>query len=421
MPKLSSLKKQLYFIVAKYFVFWANFSFKRWNPRVFAVTGSVGKTTLLNLLEVQLKTKAHYSHNANSVFGISFDILKLTGITGSKLKWIYLFFMAPIRAFTFTHTEPIFVVEIDGERPYETEMLARWLKPEVTFWVSFGRSHAVQFDGQVRQGKFKNVDEAILHEFAWLPKLTSKAIIYNANDKNITKTVEKLDIEKFPIKKSSLEEYEVWPDKTKIKVNGTTFTINQPMPSEVYVQLAMVHTIAKYLNEKPVTDFKTFVQPPGRSNYYKGIKNTNLIDSSYNAHLISMKSIIDLYKSIQASTKWIVIGDIVDQGETEQNQHQELGRILSQAGFDRYIYVGRRTQEYTYPKSPVEKSVTFLHPKDAIKYIKRELKGEETILFKGSQYLEGIIAELLEDKSQIKTLPRQDAAAKKRRAKWGLR
>ena len=55
------------------------------------------------------------------------------------------------------------------------------------------------------------------------------------------------------------------------------------------------------------------------------------------------------------------------------------------------------------------------------KYLKNEIKGNETILFKGSQYLEGIIADLLEDKSNIKNLPRQDEAAKKRRAKWGLK
>ncbi len=188
-------------------MFWANISLKRWNPRIFALTGSVGKTTLLNLTEVQLGNKAHYSHNANSVFGIAFDILGLTGITGSKLKWFYLFFAAPIKSFFFTHTESIFVVEIDGERPYETEMLASWLKPELTFWVSFGRSHAVQFDKQVKEGKFKNVDEAILHEFAFLPKYTTQAIIYNANDANIEKAIKDLNIKKYPITKNALKYY----------------------------------------------------------------------------------------------------------------------------------------------------------------------------------------------------------------------
>lgn len=421
MPSLSGLKKKLYFVVARYFTFWANFSLRRWNPRVFALTGSVGKTTLLNLLEVQLKKTAHYSHNANSVYGISFDILGLTGIEGSKLKWISLFLLAPWRAFTFTHTEPIYVVEIDGERPYETEMLARWLNPELTFWVSFGRSHAMQFDAQVKQGRFENVDQAILHEFAWLAKLTQKAIIYNSNDKNINSVIQDLEIEKIPITKKTLKNYQVWPDKTILNVGGTDFTFNQPMPKEVYVQVAMVKALAEYLGEKPVTNFTNYIQPPGRSNYYNGIRGLKLIDSSYNAHLISMKSMIDMYSEMIADKKWIVVGDIVDQGETEEEQHRELGEILNKADFDFYIFVGRRTQNYTYPEINQKKAVSFLHPKDALKYIKNEISGDEVILFKGSQYLEGVIAELLTNGDDVQTLPRQDEAGKKRRARWGLK
>ena len=64
--------------------------------------------------------------------------------------------------------------------------------------------------------------------------------------------------------------------------------------------------------------------------------------------------------------------------------------------------------------------MTFLHPRDAAKYLERELTGDETVLFKGSQYLEGVIEHLLENPADAAKLPRQEPAAKKRRAKWGL-
>ena len=100
---------------------------------------------MLHLVEQELGKKAHYSHNANSAFGIAFDLVGLRGITGSKLRWIYLFFAVPIKSIFYKHTEDFYVVEIDGERPHETEFLAKWLHPEVTLWVALGRSHAVQF------------------------------------------------------------------------------------------------------------------------------------------------------------------------------------------------------------------------------------------------------------------------------------
>lgn len=420
MISTARLKKRLYLVIARYFRFWANISLRRWQPRVIAVTGSVGKTTLLNLLEVQLGKRAHYSHNANSAYGIAFDILGMDGVRGSRLKWIYLFIAAPVRSLLFSYTEKFYVVEIDGERPKETEFLASWLKPEVTFWVSVGRTHAVFYDEQVRRGMFESVDEAIVHEFSYLPKNTNKLIIYNAENEQIAKVIEPIDIEKRPINRSVLSLYEVQPNSSRFVVNGVDYSFSNPMPEEVYTQLAMLGAFAEYLNEPVVSDLSEFVQPPGRSNFFKGRRGAQLIDSTYNAHLISIESIVNLYKVMKAGQKWIVIGDIVEQGEAEASEHEKLGHILKQANFDRYVLVGRRTQKYSYPVMDWSKTVTFLHPKDAAKYLGLELEGGETVLFKGSQYLEGVVEYLLEDPKDAAKLPRQEPAARARRAKWGL-
>ena len=421
MISIARIKKRLYLTVVRYFRFFANRSLRRWKPRIIAVTGSVGKTTLLNLLEVQLGDRAHYSHNANSSYGIAFDILGTDGVRGSKLKWLYLFIAAPIRSLWFRHNEAFYVVEIDGERPKETEFLASWLKPEVTLWVSVGRTHAVYFDGQVRQGLFETVEDAIVHEFSYLPKNTRKLVTYNADSKLINRAMESIDgIQKVAVDNSVLSSYTVWADKTEFVVNDATYVFTEPMPREVYVQLALLGTLAEYLGESVVTDLGSYVQPPGRSNFFAGKKGVKLIDSSYNAHLISMESIINLYKEMRAEKKWIVIGDIVEQGEAEAEEHTKLGQLLRAADFDRYILVGRRTQKYTYPELDPSKSITFLKPKDAVKYLQQELTGDETVLFKGSQYLEGVIEHLLADPSDTAKLPRQEPAAKKRRARWGL-
>lgn len=421
MISTARIKKKLYLTVVRYFRFWANISLRRWKPRVIAVTGSVGKTTLLNLLEVQLSERAHYSHNANSSYGIAFDILGMDGVRGSKLKWFYLFIAAPIRSLWFRHSQAFYVVEIDGERPKETEFLASWLRPEVTLWVSVGRTHAVYFDGQVRAGLFETVEDAIVHEFSFLPKHTSKLVAYDAGSDLIEKAMQGInDVQTVGVSEKALTSYAVWPNKTEFVVNDATYTFTEPMPREVYVQLALLGVLADYLDEPVAGDLASFVQPPGRSNFFVGKKGVQLIDSSYNAHLISMESIVNLYTEMQATEKWIVIGDIVEQGAAEAEEHTRLGELLRAADFDRYVLVGRRTQKYTYPQLDHVKSVTFLHPKDAVKYLESELTGSETVLFKGSQYLEGVIEHLLADPADAAKLPRQEPAAKKRRTRWGL-
>ena len=420
MIRLSSIKKRLYYVVAGYFRFFASFSLRRWKPHIIAVTGSVGKTTLLNLIEVQLGKRAHYSHNANSAFGIPFDIVGLDGIRGSKLRWFYLFIAMPLKSLFFKHTQEFYVVEIDADRPNETRFLSSWLKPEVTFWVSVGRSHAVNFEAVVNKGVFKSVDEAILHEFSYLPKYTKNLVVYDGDNKQIVSAIKRVTgPNKVAVSQKDLKEYSVWPNKSRFVVDDTTFTFAQPMPRETHVQLSCLKALASYIDEPVVTDLSAYVQPPGRSNFYEGKKGTQLIDSSYNAHLISMESIIEMFKAMQAKKKWIVIGDIVEQGSDEAKGHAELGKILKKAKFDRYILVGRRTQHHTYPQLDPAVSVTFLHPKDAAIYLLDEITGQETILFKGSQYLEGVVEKLLASKKDIKTLPRQDIAAKRRRQKWG--
>lgn len=421
MIRLSSIKKRLYYIVASYFRFFATLSLRRWKPRVIAVTGSVGKTTLLNLIEIQLGKRAHYSHNANSAFGIPFDIVGLDGIRGSKLRWLYLLIAVPLRSLFFKHTQEFYVVEIDADRPNETRFLASWLKPEVTFWVSVGRSHAVNFETVVSKGMFNSVDEAILHEFSYLPKYTKSLVVYDGDNKQIVSAMNRVaGPAKAAVSQKELQEYAVWPHKTHFVIDGTEFAFAQPMPRETYVQLSCLKELANYIGEPVVADLSDYVQPPGRSNFYEGKKGVKIIDSSYNAHLISMASIIEMLKAMKAKKKWIVVGDIVEQGGDEAKGHAELGKMLKKAKFDRYILVGRRTQHHTYPQLDPTVAVTFLHPKDAAAYLLNEITGQETILFKGSQYLEGVVEKLLAREKDIKTLPRQDTAAKKRRQKWGM-
>ena len=90
---------------------------------------------------------------------------------------------------------------------------------------------------------------------------------------------------------------------------------------------------------------------------------------------------------------------------------------------EQIILVGRRTTKYTYPLLKKKKGIrveAFQKPDGALAYMEEKLKGGETILFKGSQYLEWIIEKLLKNPEDATKLPRQTELYKKRRAKWGL-
>jgi len=418
----AKLKKRFYFIIAKYFRYFADYAFKRWNPRVIAVTGSAGKTTMMTMLEHEIGKKAHYSHDANSAFGIPFDILGLKGIKGSKLRWIWLIIATPFRAIFFRHKEEFYVVEIDGERPHETEFLARWLKPEVTIWVSIGLSHAVQFENEVENGNFKNLSEAITAEFANLPINTSERVYIDADSKLMVEATAGIKAKVIPIKKDALKKYVVFPDSTDFTYGDTTFHFNHPEPRDIAFNLFVLRDLMKYLKLKFNPDFTNVKVAPGRSSYFKGIKDINIVDSSYNAHMISMISVLDMAKRMHAEKKWLVIGDIVDQGSLEEEEHTRLAKLIAEVKPDKVILVGRRTKKYTAPelKKLGISAVATLDPKKALEYIKKRITGKETLIFKGSQYLEWIIEKLLKDPADAKKLCRRERAAVSRRKSWGL-
>ena len=418
----SKIKKRFYFVAANYFRYFANIVLKKWHPRIIAITGSAGKTTMLNLLEHEMGKKAHYSHDANSAFGISFDLLGLKGVRGSKIRWLWLFIITPFRSLFYRHKEAFYVVEIDGERPHEAEFLAEWLKPEITIWVSIGLSHVVQFEKVVKEGKFKDLSEAITSEFANLPAYTTKRVYIDADSKLMKKATENIKAKVIPIKKTLLKKYVVFADSTDFTYGDTTFHFNHPEPKDIAFNLFVLQDLMKYLKLPFNPDFSDVLVAPGRSSYFKGKKGIDIVDSSYNAHMISMASTLDMAKRMHAERKWLIIGDIVDQGSLEETEHKKLAEMIADVKPDRVILVGRRTKKYTAPrlKELGVSAVATTDPKKALFYLENHITGKETLIFKGSQYLEWIIEKLLADPEDARKLCRREKAAVARRKSWGL-
>ena len=419
---VSSLKKRFYFVAARYFRHFANRVLRRWKPRIIAVTGSAGKTTMLNMIEFEMGKEAHYSHDANSAFGISFDLLGLRGVNGSKLRWFYLFVAAPVKSLFKRFRQKFYVVEIDGERPHEAEFLAEWLKPEVTIWVSIGLSHAVQFEKVVEEGKFKDLSEAITAEFANLPANTKKRVYIDADSRLMVEATKNISAKVIPIKKTAMKKYVVYPDSTDFTYGDTTFHFDRPEPKDISFNLFVLQDLMKYLKLKFNPDFTGMEVAPGRSSYFKGYKGIDIVDSSYNAHMISMASALDMARRMHAERKWLIIGDIVDQGSLAEEEHRRLADLIARVRPEKVVLVGKRTKKYTAPelKELGVSAVATTDPKKALEYIRKNVHGSETLIFKGSQYLEWVIEKLLADPADAAKLCRREKAAVARRKSWGL-
>ncbi len=423
---LHTLKKRLYFVVAAYFAFWAKLVLQRWKPRIIVITGSSGKTSVLHLVEAQLGEKAVYSHHANSAIGIPFHILGMEPNVTSKVEWLGRLVMAPLHAFRHAPAQELYVVEADCDRPSEGAFTSKLLKPEVTLWVSLSRTHSMNFDTLVKRGVFPSHEAAIAHEFGYFIEATTKLVLVNGDQPDLIRELARVGkgVELKQLSTHRVTKYELSSKQTLFTIHEQIITVPGLHPRELGVGLQMAQELLDYLHLPLDATYSKLQLPPGRSNILSGIKDTTIIDSTYNTGLGAAIALLELFKSYPSEHKWLVVGDILEQGSLESDEHKRLAEEIVGLEVERVVLLGRRTKEHAYPllksKLPAETVVSFERAGEVLDYLQKELQGSETILFKGAQGLEGVIEQLLLKPGDAKQLVRRSALWIKRRQAWGL-
>ena len=411
-----NIKKIFYFPFAYYFFIFAKIQLLIWKPKVICITGSSGKTTLLHLIESQI-SDAHFSHHANSAYGIPFDILGIKRSTFSIFEWPKIIITAPFRAFKKPYKENLYVVEADCDRSGEGYFLSKLLKPSITLWLSSDTTHTMNFENK----KNINVKKLVAYEYGFFIENTKDIIFVNADSQLIENELYRTKTPIKKIKMQSLLEFEVKEKSVSFKTLDTTYNIPCLVPRESFYSIEMTSELLKTLGKTIDKNFLKFTLPPGRSSLFRGIKNTKILDSSYNSSTISLSSMFELFNLYKTGNKWIIIGDILDLGKKDKEEHEKVALMINKYNFEKVILVGPRTQKYTYPLlKNKDNAKTYLEPLDTLKFIKQNIEGDEILLFKGARFLEGIIEHLLEERSDIRLLCRREKVWQKRREKWGL-
>jgi UDP-N-acetylmuramoyl-tripeptide--D-alanyl-D-alanine ligase len=421
---IGKLKKYFYFPVAGYFRFFATLRLFFWKPYTILVTGSNGKTTLLHLIESQMGRKAKYSHEANSSFGIPFDILDIHRKDLILSEWLLVFFLPLINLFKPLPKQKYYVVEADCDRPNEGRFLGNLLQPNITLWTNVARTHSMNFENLVSRAKFDRLEEAIAYEYGFLVERTKKLLILNADDSFELEQSKRCQAEIVSVsKKKDLLDYKIDSGKTSFVLKDETFKFNFLLPKEFATSLLMCRALLRYLGEPLDKSFRRFELPPGRNSIFAGIRDTFLVDSSYNANLDSMTAVLDMFSRVEGDTKWVVLGDMLEQGGNEGAEHKKLAFVVAKYNFDKVILMGPRVSKYTKPeleRVSGKSIVCFINPRDVLDYLKENIKGKEVILFKGARFLEGVIENLLKDKKDVGLLARREKIWEIRRKKWGL-
>lgn len=388
-----------------YCCFFSRVYLRRWRPTVIVITGSVGKTNLLYLLKEQFGSEAAYSYRANTKTGITFSVLGLPA-AAERWRWPLLIAAVPFAAFfKRVREEKFYLVEYDVSETAAARYFKWWLNPAICLWTTVSESHLQAFDRAARK-QGREPFELVVEDFAKVVRAASERIFAPGSSRLMRNSLKGTDA---PISWSDGEllSYEVGPKGTVFKFPGREFVFSQPLPRQLADSLALMTDLLKHCGREVKTDCRDWPAPPGRSTLLAGYKGCWLIDSSYNAQLEAVAAVLEMFKEFSAAKKWLVIGDMTEQGSFVERAHRDLAELIIDFKPDRLFLVGRRLKQYACPL--LEKRYPDLHwsPRaDAalIKLLKDSVTGEEAILFKGAGFLDILVEALLKNQADAALL-----------------
>jgi len=151
---------------------------------------------------------------------------------------------------------------------------------------------------------------------------------------------------------------------------------------------------------------ESYVPPPGRFRVLPGLRETLLIDSTYNASPLAMAEALETLRGVKASRKIVVVGDMLELGKFTVPAHEELGKMITKSG-DLLIAVGHRAKfaaEAALAAGMSKLRVhSFLALADAARYLEATMKPKDLVLFKASQgvRLERVLKRFIAEPSRV--------------------
>ncbi|RRJ91037.1 UDP-N-acetylmuramoyl-tripeptide--D-alanyl-D-alanine ligase [Flavobacterium macacae] len=325
---------------------------------IVALTGSNGKTTTKELINVVLSKK----YNTKATVG---NLNNHIGV--------------PLTLLSFTSKTEIGIVEMGANHQKEIEFLCEIAQPDFGYITNFGKAHLEGFGGTegVIKGKsemyqflsennkfvFVNLDDTIQRE------KTEKnlRITFSQTDKNASVLINEIKANPF---------VEITYDGIKVKSN----LIGLYNANNINAAI----TIGKYFkvsNEEIKEAIESYIPENNRSQML--VKNSNeIILDAYNANPSSMEVAIKNFLQLEKENKIAVLGDMFELGEESFEEHKHIVSLLENEPEVKTYFVG--SQFYA---NKMDSEFVFFHEtfEDFSNFIKEEKLQNQLILIKGSR------------------------------------
>ena len=344
------------------------------NPLSIAVTGTNGKTSVTKLIHSILnenKNALTNYGNFNNHIGVPLSIFKLN--TNHKYC----------------------VLEMGASVKDDIKYLCEIVNPKIVTLLNVSAAHIESF------GSFENI--LLTKEEILIDQGFSKTVILNKDDKNFLrwkKIVNNHNLVTISIKNNA--------DYSIKSIIGNELNIK--LPNNQLLQLLLKDNHIKFIEniliavacshqagasiQNIVDGYTNYKGIKGRFYLYDGIKNSIIIDDSYNANPSSMKRSLDSLSSM-AGNHWFVMGDMGELGSESEKFHQDVVKYAKQLRIEKLFYIG---QFEKIVKETFGNNVHCFDDKHSlVEFIRTKLHKDVNILVKASRFMkfEDIVMQLI--------------------------
>ncbi|MEA3450478.1 MAG: UDP-N-acetylmuramoyl-tripeptide--D-alanyl-D-alanine ligase [Bacteroidota bacterium] len=309
----------------------AKYHRKQLGINIVGITGTNGKTTTKELvykvLSQKYKTFATLG-NFNNHIGVPLTLLSLTD------------------EYEFA------VVEMGANHLGEIAELCDLVLPNYGLITNVGNAHLEGF------GSFENLIITKLALFESI-KQNNGVFLLNTNNEILQNRVSKYSkiIKYGKSENSEVKITEVFNElflKLVVKIKGDNHLIQTQLIGDYNIDNILaaisVGLVVKVPIEKIVDAIEDYKPANNRSEYRKTEKNALILDM-YNANPTSMEAAINNFYEIDVSRKMLIVGDMLELGKNEKNEHQQIINLIIEKRFKDVVLVGKIFKSCTYPEN----------------------------------------------------------------------
>jgi len=270
----------------------AAFHRKHLNLLILSLTGSNGKTTTKELINVVLSTKfktVATKGNLNNHIGVPLTLLSMTSETEFG------------------------IVEMGANHLHEIENLCGITQPDYGYITNFGKAHLEGF------GSLEGVVKGKSELYNYLEN-HSKTVFVNGNDTKQLELTKKMDRVVFNDTTIQLIDAS---NEVKVKFRNTEIQ-SKLVGLYNYANIAAAIAIGDYFNisEKQIkTAIESYIPQNNRSQRIEKAGHTILLDA-YNANPTSMMAALENFKQAKGDRKVLILGDMFEVGTETEKEHQ---------------------------------------------------------------------------------------------------